>query len=79
MPLDRLDFAPCVTSPAQVIFTAFDPETKPTMTTRNEYHYLPVDDRTATWEFYLTKMGRVLDPVATEVPHGFNPKLQHVA
>lgn len=45
------------------------------MTTRNEYHYLPVDDRTAAWGFYLTTVGRVLDSVAMEAPNGVHPDM----
>jgi AraC-like DNA-binding protein len=45
------------------------------MSERNEYHYLPVDDRAAEWGFYLTTIGRVQDAVATDTPHGVHPNM----
>jgi AraC-like DNA-binding protein len=45
------------------------------MMERNDYHYLPVDDRAAEWGFYLTTTGRVLDPVAWNRPHGIHPDM----
>lgn len=45
------------------------------MNQRNNYHYLPVDDRAAEWGFYLTTTGHVLSPVATDLPHGVHPDM----
>jgi AraC-like DNA-binding protein len=45
------------------------------MNARNEYHYLPVDDPAAEWGFYLTSMGRVLDRVTKDMPHGVHPDM----
>jgi AraC-like DNA-binding protein len=44
-----------------------------TMSERNEHHYLPVNDRATGWGFYLTTAGRVLEPVATDMPYGVHP------
>ena len=45
------------------------------MNERNQYHYLPVDDRAAEWGFYLTTTGRVLAPVAPGLPYGVHPDM----
>jgi AraC-like DNA-binding protein len=45
------------------------------MSLQNEYHYLPVDDRTAEWGFYLTAAGRVMQTVAMSTPHGLHPEM----
>jgi AraC-like DNA-binding protein len=45
------------------------------MSARNDYHYLPVDDRAAEWGFYLNTTGRVLNPVTPNTPHGLHPEM----
>ena len=45
------------------------------MSGRNDYHYLPVDDRAAEWGFYLSTTGRVLNPVSPDTPHGAHPEM----
>ncbi len=45
------------------------------MNQRNQHHYLPVDDRTAEWGFYLTTAGRILDPVKPDLPYGVHPEM----
>ena len=45
------------------------------MNPQNEYHYPPVDDRAAKWGFYLTTAGRVLNPVASDLPYGVHPDM----
>ena len=46
-----------------------------TMSARYQHHYLPVDDRAAEWGFYLTSVGRVLDPVHPGLPYGVHPDM----
>jgi AraC-like DNA-binding protein len=45
------------------------------MNERNEYHYLPIDDRVAEWGFYLTTTGRLLNAVTPHLPHGVHPDM----
>ncbi|MFM2198524.1 MAG: hypothetical protein RLZZ505_1956 [Verrucomicrobiota bacterium] len=45
------------------------------MNVRNDYYYLPVDDRVAEWGFYLNTTGRVLNPVAPDTPYGLHPEM----
>lgn len=45
------------------------------MSGRNDYHYLPVDDRAAEWGFYLTTTGRLLSPVSPDTPYGLHPEM----
>lgn len=47
------------------------------MTGKNEYHYLPVDDSAVDWGFYVTTVGRTLDPGGPdpELPYGVHPSM----
>jgi AraC-like DNA-binding protein len=45
------------------------------MNKQNDYHYLPVDDHTAEWGFYLCTTGRMLNPVAPIAPYGLHPEM----